>query len=185
MKLVCTVYLLDKNSRVDDSNYKDASLFFLPEVLTLVLGPSSVLFFRAFPFLVFQPPPFWTPVSYSNYLTKAFSKLFSSFSLHLLYTYRCHFQDDSSMWCLAGCIHQFANYLGSKLFAMFITRPTCVKKLVPAFNFHFYRCIVYVCSFIHFFIPFVLSLLISFIPFNWEKNPLRISFWLAILSRII
>ena len=44
-------------------------LFFLPEVLTQVLGPSFVLFLRAFPFLVVQPPPFWTPVSYSNYLT--------------------------------------------------------------------------------------------------------------------
>ena len=36
-------------------------LFVLPEVFTLVLGPSFVLFSRAFPFLVFQPPPFWTP----------------------------------------------------------------------------------------------------------------------------
>ena len=44
-------------------------LFVLPEVLTLVLRPSFVLFSRAFPFLIFQPPPFWTPVSYSNYLT--------------------------------------------------------------------------------------------------------------------
>ena len=30
---------------------------------------SFVLFLQAFPFLVFQPPPFWTPFSYSNYLT--------------------------------------------------------------------------------------------------------------------
>ena len=44
-------------------------LLVLPEVLTPVLGPSIVLFSWAFPFLVFQPPPFWTPVSYSNYLT--------------------------------------------------------------------------------------------------------------------
>ena len=44
-------------------------LFLLPEVLTPVLRPSFVLFSRAFPFLVFQPPPFWTPFSYSNYLT--------------------------------------------------------------------------------------------------------------------
>ena len=28
-----------------------------------------VLLSQAFTFLVFQPPPFWTPVSYSNYLT--------------------------------------------------------------------------------------------------------------------
>ena len=46
------------------------ALFVLPEVLTLVLGPSFVLFLQASPFLVFQPPPFWTPVSYSNYLTQ-------------------------------------------------------------------------------------------------------------------
>ena len=44
-------------------------LFVLPEVFTLVLGPSFVLFSRAFPFLVFQPPPFWTPFPYSTYLT--------------------------------------------------------------------------------------------------------------------
>ena len=44
-------------------------LFALPEVLTLVLGPSFVLFSQAFPFPVFQPPPFWAPFSYSNYLT--------------------------------------------------------------------------------------------------------------------
>ena len=36
-------------------------LFVLPEVLTPVLGPSFALFLRAFPFLAFQPPPFWTP----------------------------------------------------------------------------------------------------------------------------
>ena len=35
-------------------------LLVLPEVLTPVLGPSFVLFLRAFPFLVFWPPPFWT-----------------------------------------------------------------------------------------------------------------------------
>ena len=46
------------------------ALFVLPEVLTPVLGPSFVLFLRAFPFQVFQPPPFWTPFPYSNYLTK-------------------------------------------------------------------------------------------------------------------
>ena len=44
-------------------------LFVLPEVLTPVVGPSFVLFSRAFPFLVFQPLPFRTPFSYSNYLT--------------------------------------------------------------------------------------------------------------------
>ena len=44
-------------------------LFVLPEVLTPVLGPSFVLFSQAFPFLIFQPLPFWT-VSYSNYLTQ-------------------------------------------------------------------------------------------------------------------
>ena len=44
-------------------------LFVLPEVLTSVLGPYFVLFSRAFPFFVFQPPPFWTPFPYSTYLT--------------------------------------------------------------------------------------------------------------------
>ena len=44
-------------------------LFVLPEVLTPVLRPSFVLFSRAFPFKVFQPPPFWTPFPYSTYLT--------------------------------------------------------------------------------------------------------------------
>ena len=48
-------------------------LFVLPEVLTLVLGPSFFLFSWAFPFLVKRrkgmPPSFWTPFSYSNYLT--------------------------------------------------------------------------------------------------------------------
>ena len=47
-------------------------LFVLPEVLTLVLGPSFVLFSQAFPFLVFQPLPFWTPVSCSNHLTLSY-----------------------------------------------------------------------------------------------------------------
>jgi len=44
-------------------------LFVLPEVLTLVLGPSFVLVSRAFPFLVFWLPPFWTPFPYSTYLS--------------------------------------------------------------------------------------------------------------------
>ena len=44
-------------------------LFVLPEVLTLVLRPSFILISQAFPFLVFQPTPFQTPVSYSNYQT--------------------------------------------------------------------------------------------------------------------
>ena len=33
------------------------------------LRPLFVLFSRAFPFLVFYPPPFWAPVSHFNYLT--------------------------------------------------------------------------------------------------------------------
>ena len=36
-----------------------------------VLGPSFVLFSRAFPFFVLSPPPSWTTFSYSNYLTPA------------------------------------------------------------------------------------------------------------------
>ena len=36
------------------------------------LGQSSVLFLRAFLFLVFQPPLFCTPFPYSNYLTEKF-----------------------------------------------------------------------------------------------------------------
>ena len=50
-------------------------LFVLPEVLTLAFGPSFVLFLWAFPFLVFQPLPFWTPFSYSNYLTFPLQKM--------------------------------------------------------------------------------------------------------------
>ena len=46
-------------------------LLVLPEVLTPVLGPSFVLFSWAFPFLVFQPSPFWTPFPYSIYLTES------------------------------------------------------------------------------------------------------------------
>ena len=49
-------------------------LFILPEVLTPV-GPSFVLFSGAFLFLIFQPPPFWTPFSYSNYLTVFIEKV--------------------------------------------------------------------------------------------------------------
>ena len=41
----------------------------LLEVLTPFLRPSFVLFSWAYPFLVFQPLPFWTHFSYSNYLT--------------------------------------------------------------------------------------------------------------------
>ena len=44
-------------------------LFVLPEVLTPDLRPSFVLFLPDFPSFVFQPAPFWTPFSYSNYLT--------------------------------------------------------------------------------------------------------------------
>ena len=46
----------------------------LSEVLTLVLGPSLVLVLWAFPFLVFQPLPFWTAFSYSNYVTAVLKK---------------------------------------------------------------------------------------------------------------
>ena len=51
-------------------------LFVLPEVLTQVLRPSFVLFSWAFPLLVFQPPPFWTPFSYSNYLTELYQSTY-------------------------------------------------------------------------------------------------------------
>ena len=44
-------------------------LFVLPQVLTPVLRLSFVLFSQAFPFLVFQPPSFFTPFSYSKCLT--------------------------------------------------------------------------------------------------------------------
>ena len=59
-------------------------LFVLPEVLTLVLGPSFVLFLWAFPFLVFKPLPFWTPVTYSNYLTKLFKEINAKYLLEIL-----------------------------------------------------------------------------------------------------
>ena len=56
-------------------------LFVLPEVFTLVLRPSFVLFLWAFPFLVFQPLPFWTPVTYSNYLRKLFKDINAKYLL--------------------------------------------------------------------------------------------------------
>ena len=59
-------------------------LFVLPEVLTLVLGPSFFLFLWAFPFLVFKPLPFWTPVTYSNYLTKLFKEINAKYLLEIL-----------------------------------------------------------------------------------------------------
>ena len=49
-------------------------LFILPEVITLVLGPSFFPFSRAFPFLVWWPPSFWTPFPCSTYLTIPCSK---------------------------------------------------------------------------------------------------------------
>ena len=55
-------------------------LFVLPEVLTLVLGPSFVLFLWAFPFLVFQLQPFWIPFSYSNYLIHIQQEIFDCIS---------------------------------------------------------------------------------------------------------
>ena len=42
---------------------------FYPRSSLGALRPFFVLFLRAFPFLIIQPPPFWTPFSYSNYLT--------------------------------------------------------------------------------------------------------------------
>ena len=48
---------------------QEGSMFVLPEVLTPVLGCSFVPYLWASPFLVFLLWPFWTPVSYSNYLT--------------------------------------------------------------------------------------------------------------------
>ena len=53
----------------------------LHEVLTPVFGPSFVLFLWAFPFLVFKPLPFWTPVTYSNYLTKLFKEINAKYLL--------------------------------------------------------------------------------------------------------
>ena len=44
-------------------------LFVLPEVFTLVLGPSFVPFQGTSPFTVLQPSPFWTLFSYSNSFT--------------------------------------------------------------------------------------------------------------------
>ena len=60
-------------------------LFVLPEVFTPVLGPSFVLFSRAFPFLVFQPLPFWTPFPYSTYLTRSngTTQRVEKFTIHL------------------------------------------------------------------------------------------------------
>ena len=39
---------------------------------------------RAFPFLVFQPPPFWTPFSYSNYLTGLWNLRIKLTSIYIL-----------------------------------------------------------------------------------------------------
>ena len=57
------------------------------------LWPSSVLFSWAFPFLVFQPPPSWTPVSYSNYLTliSLFLQLVIISIFWLQYNYNCKY----------------------------------------------------------------------------------------------
>ena len=49
------------------------ALFVLPEVSLRPSGlPLTFLcpIFQPFPSLVFQPPPFWTPISCSNYLTQ-------------------------------------------------------------------------------------------------------------------
>ena len=49
---------------------QECCLFYLRSSLrSSDLRPSFVLFSRAFPFLVFYPPPFWAPVSHFNYLT--------------------------------------------------------------------------------------------------------------------
>ena len=50
---------------------QECCLFYLRSSLWSLDLPLTSLFSisRAFPFLVFQPLPFWTPVSYSNYLT--------------------------------------------------------------------------------------------------------------------
>ena len=61
-------------------NWLSRRAVILPEVLTPVLRPSFVLFLWAFPFFVFQPLPFWTPFSYSNYLTISYSSSISIFS---------------------------------------------------------------------------------------------------------
>ena len=57
------------------------------------LWPSFVLFLWAFPFLVFQPPPSWTPVSYSNYLTliSLFLQLVIISIFWLQYNYNCKY----------------------------------------------------------------------------------------------
>ena len=52
---------------------QEGGVFVLPEVLTPVPGFSLVRFLRVFPFLWLLALPFWTPFSYSNYLTLAFS----------------------------------------------------------------------------------------------------------------
>ena len=49
-------------------------LFVSPEGLTPVLRFSFVLFLQASPVFVFQPSPFRTPFSYSNYLTYPFKR---------------------------------------------------------------------------------------------------------------
>ena len=73
--------------------------FVLPEVLTPVLRPSFVLFSWAFPFLVFYPLPFWTPVSYSSHLTIP-SQFKYSYGNSIPYPTRQHVLslEDTSSW---------------------------------------------------------------------------------------
>ena len=54
---------------------QEGGMFVSPEVLIPVCGFSFILFLLAFPLFVFKPPPFWTPFSYSNYLTYLFKML--------------------------------------------------------------------------------------------------------------
>ena len=54
----------------------------LPKVLTLVLGPSFVLFSHDFPSLVLYPLRFWTLVSYSNNLTDPYSQSYDFSTSH-------------------------------------------------------------------------------------------------------
>ena len=77
-------------------------LFVPPEVLTPVLGPFFLLFLRAFPFLVFQLLPFWTPVSYSNYPTFPQALLGWQKNCKLSLTVQC--EHECNLACLSAPI---------------------------------------------------------------------------------
>ena len=77
-------------------------LFVLPEVLTPVFRLFFVLYSRAFHLLVFQPPSFWTPFSYSNYLTFPLVKINKQKS-HLKWRWEARTQSSQALPLEVNC----------------------------------------------------------------------------------